>query len=392
METSLTSRSGRRLGTPTVALLTASFVVALTRFSSLAFLTVYLTARTNLSLAQVGFVVGLGPLASFVLSLPGGALADRLGVRRVLLVALSLAAPCLVGYAFVSSFGALCAVALVAGLAWSLFNTTQRVLLSEYAPEAQLERVYGLNYWTNNLGAVVGPALGLWLGGGQSPLPFVLFATVLLGVVALLATTLGQRAKSDVPSVPTAKPAMCRTWAALGGLLLASFFLFLAEAQLETSVSQYLTRSFADGTARFAQLLTAMAVGVVALQPVLSRWSAQANVSLKVFIGTASLAAAPLVFLASDARLVWWLGAAVWVCGELLLGPLIQATVARRGRNARATAFALLGMSGNAAYFVGPWAGGATLEHFGAPQVFVGMTVAALLSGACLLASRPAST
>lgn len=133
-------------------------------------LAVYLTASVadgglGFGAQAVGFLQGLVYAATYVVPILGGALADRYGYRRMLLVAFSLltagyfAAGHMSGYALV--FLSLLVMATGAGLFKPIISGT----IARTTDEKTSSFGFGIYYWMINLGAFLAPLVVSWLKG-----------------------------------------------------------------------------------------------------------------------------------------------------------------------------------------------------------------------------------
>ncbi|MBI4858726.1 MAG: MFS transporter [Candidatus Riflebacteria bacterium] len=125
-------------------------------------LAVYLTEKTakgglGASEQAVGFLQGIVYAATYVIPILGGALADRYGYRRMLIVAFSLlttgyfAAGCMSTYALV--FLALLVMATGAGLFKPIISGT----IARTTDETTSAFGFGIYYWMINVGALLAP-------------------------------------------------------------------------------------------------------------------------------------------------------------------------------------------------------------------------------------------
>lgn len=92
-----------------------------------------------------------------------GALADRLGRRRTLIVVSLVLAGFSVAYATVEAVWLLLVVVLVHGVFWSALLSASGAYITEVLPEAR--RAEGIGYWgmASTLSVAMAPSLGLWL-------------------------------------------------------------------------------------------------------------------------------------------------------------------------------------------------------------------------------------
>lgn len=131
---------------------------------------------------QTGVPVALLPILWAALhvvkalaSVPGGALSDRWGRRRVLASGWLLYAAVYAGFAVVSSAAALWALTLMYGLYFGLTEGVERALIADLAPPARRATVYGWYHLAIGIAALPSSLLmgALWQAFG----PGVAFAT-----------------------------------------------------------------------------------------------------------------------------------------------------------------------------------------------------------------------
>ena len=125
-------------------------------------LAVYLTAEAaegglGVSEQSVGFLQSIVYAATYVLPIAGGALADRYGYRRVLLVAFSLMSAGYFAAGFMSSYAMVFLALLVMATGAGLFKPTISGTIARTTDESNSAFGFGIYYWMINLGAFVAP-------------------------------------------------------------------------------------------------------------------------------------------------------------------------------------------------------------------------------------------
>jgi MFS family permease len=141
---------------------------------------------------------GIAPLAAVtVYSVEGlaglggrlalGVLADRLGVKRVLIAGLLIQAAAAGMFIYVSQLGGFYAVAAVFGFAYGGVMPLYAVLAREYFGQRILGAVFGAAAMVSSLGMALGPAVGGWIYDtfGRYTLMYAGSAAIGLGAVAI---------------------------------------------------------------------------------------------------------------------------------------------------------------------------------------------------------------
>jgi MFS family permease len=112
----------------------------------------------------------LGTLPSLVFSLPGGAIADRLNRRKLMLITQTSMALLALALALLTSFhviriGEILAISFLTGLASALNNPAYQALVPDLVEREDLVNAVGLNSAQFNMSRAIGPTLaGLALG------------------------------------------------------------------------------------------------------------------------------------------------------------------------------------------------------------------------------------
>ena len=224
----------------------------------------------------LGVLLALYPLAQFFGSPVLGALSDRFGRRRVLLVSLAASACC---YALIAlalhlrSLPLLMAACLLAGLSEANIAIAQSAI-ADVAPAQQRGRLFGYVYLSSSLAYVIGPlaggkladpALVSWFG---YPTPFLAVVVLLAGTLALTAARFRETHTSSLATTIGLGRAFANVGAAfapgrLRPLFLANFALYLAIFGFFRVYPMYLVDHFGMGVSRESELVAWVAVPIV---------------------------------------------------------------------------------------------------------------------------------
>lgn len=354
-------------------LLGANFIFFTSRFMVMPFIAIYFSEKLNLSPAEVGVLLGVTPLSSMIFSVIGGRLGDRLGVHRIYPFALIIPSISLLGYVFSSDYYVIAAFSIIAGMGWSIYNSSSNALLSFYTPEPLIEKVFSYNYWGINLGGMLGPLTGvLILGAGTSSFPLLIFAFILILIAVIMLFLFKQRNESKVELV-TEKNQITEPKKSVFKQLLNSrvllwmtlsyFLIFFIESQQESNIAQFFNYSFQDGVKLFGALLSMNTAIIVIVQPIVAQVIDRISVKM-IFVFGNGLYFIGFVFLAVFNHLIWiwFLAFAFITLGELIIAPKMQGIIAKSAPDElKATYFSVVNMGGNLAYTLGPGIGGLIL-------------------------------
>ncbi|MGE3275395.1 MAG: MFS transporter [Vicinamibacterales bacterium] len=113
--------------------------------------------------AAAGLFLGFLTYASAFTAPLTGALADRMGKRRILLVTSTAIAVFSLAYAFVPSYPLMLAVVVVHGVFWSGLLSSSAAYTTDIVPVSR--RAEGIGYWglATVLAVAVAPTIGLWV-------------------------------------------------------------------------------------------------------------------------------------------------------------------------------------------------------------------------------------
>ncbi|MGM1060682.1 MFS transporter [Saccharothrix sp. Mg75] len=274
-----------------VALLVAGCLVNVGTFAVYPCLAVLLRDRLGVGMAQVGVVLGAATLVQFASAPFTAAFAERIGLKRCLLLA-----------TFVYGLGALTylvgadepgvtvlALFLSCG-AGALYSPAYRGYLVHSATEEQRPRVLSSGNAAGNLGIAVGPVLGaLFL---HQPGRLFAMTTALYAVLAVAHFLL--RPERTTGPGPDVEP-FRRVLRGLAGL---PFAVTVLTHYLYMQFYQYLS-TYAEGrvpTAVYGVVMAGYSLGLVAMQPLLARRVGRLGYPVAMAVGFCGMALGMVAF------------------------------------------------------------------------------------------------
>ena len=317
----------KRYPRPLKLLLGASLVLTLARAITLPYLVIYLAGPFNLSVADIGLVLGSTLVIGSLLSLYGGFLLDRMSSDRLIL---GLSGVFSAG--FLGTFLAhklwlfyLCLVAI--NLAYAVIDIAVKSSFGRLLPAAAQSEVFSIKYTLTNVGYAVGPFLGAGLATLDISLPFLLSAG--LGAGFFFTYWLwGDSGLTSVEASPQRAPFLamgrllirdnrlvCFT---LGGLLSAVVF-----GQFTAYLSQYLmVTTTAEATYRMiSSVLATNALMVISLQYSIGKRITHQHLNLWLAAGVCLFILGLAGFALSSTLVGWVLAMALFTVGEMIVFP-----------------------------------------------------------------------
>lgn len=117
----------------------------------------FLTARLGVGFVELGFALTVANVMAVAAQLPVGFLVDRLGSRRMLVLALTVAGCAFVLFGLAPSYGRLLLMMGVLGLSNSVFHPADYALLSARIAPARVGRAFSIHTFSGFLGNALAP-------------------------------------------------------------------------------------------------------------------------------------------------------------------------------------------------------------------------------------------
>lgn len=300
------------------------------------FLTLYITRRFGVGMTEVGVIFGLFSVASVFGSMFGGALADRLGRKGMLILGLIASALTSLLLGLVGSIELFFFSALVVGLFANAGGPAQQAMVADLLPEEQRAQAFGILRVVANLAVTVGPAIGGLLAVRSYLLLFICDAVASLitaGIVALAIRETRPAPRPEESGQPIAR-AFGGYWTVLHD---ATFVLFvgactlmvLVYSQMPGTLAVYLRDVHAVSEQRFGYVLSLNAALVVLFQFSVSRWIGRYRPLAVMAAGVLLYALGFGMYGFVSAYWLFLVAMVVITAGEMLVAPTSQALAAR---------------------------------------------------------------
>lgn len=352
-------------------------------------LALYLTGQRGIAVEQVGVVIALYGAGTLAAGTVGGWLADRIGRRRTLLLALVLGALAMLHLAFARAPAHIAAAAFLLGLLGDMYRPAVSAAVSDLVPPEKRVAAYGVLYWAVNLGFAVGSALGGALSRHGWWLLFVGDAATTLayaGIVALY--------------IPETRPALVEDeeraslWAPLADRPFVAFVLLNSLVWImfhQSFVTLPLDlRDHGLGPASYGALIALNGVLITLLQPGAARALARFH-RHRVLAGAAALVGVGFALTALVRTVPGYAFAiTIWTLGEISMAGIAPAVVADAAPPAQRGAYqGVFQMGMGASALLAPMIGSLVMGRLGAPSLWAlcGVAGAAAAAGHLALGS-----
>ncbi|MGL5031117.1 MAG: MDR family MFS transporter [Aeromonas sp.] len=373
-----------------------TFMVRTSYYMVWPFLSILLYQQYGLSASMIGSLLGGSMALSTLVSFYGGWLSDRCGRRSILLCG------CLVA---MGSFGLLGGAHSIywlgvgvmgSGLSSGLIDAPGKALMADSLAEPKArELALHLRYFLLNVGAALGPLLGVTLGiNAQQETFLCLVASYLLlalgfcwgfwraGHLTCHLADHQARAGATPCGLRGAMKVLLADRAFLL-LVMANVLMVLVYSQFQSPLVQYLTRAGAPQvTELIGWLVATNALTVVVLQFPLLRLLSRWPVRVRLHIGMALFLAAQLLFAWANpmVRSHWFAAVLLLSLGEAILFPLLNVLIDKLApahlKGSYFGASALAGLGGAAGALLGGW----IIEQWSGPLLFVLMALLCVLT------------
>jgi len=300
------------------------------------FLTLYITRRFDVGMTEVGVLFGLFSIAGVLGSMFGGALADRLGRKGMLIFGLVASALTSLLMGLVGSIELFFVSALVVGLFANAGGPAQQAMVADLLPEEQRAQAFGILRIVHNLAVTIGPAIGGLLAVRSYLLLFVCDAvasTITAGIVAL-AIRETRPASRPGESQQTIARTFGGYWTVLRDTTFVLFvgaciFMILAYMQMNGTLGVYLRDVHAVSEQHYGYIMSLNAALVVLFQFPIARRISRYRPLLVMAAGALLYALGFGAYGFVSTYGMFLLAMVVITVGEMLVAPTSQALAAQ---------------------------------------------------------------
>jgi multidrug resistance protein len=335
-----------------------------------------LATRFHASPTTIGLLFASFGLTLLIVSIPMGALSDRIGRKGPMMVGLALLAVSTLAFAYARSLPLLFAARLVQGAADGITWVVGFAMIADLYGDDERGRAMGLAMAGSTLGIIIGPVLGGWLYElGGIRLPFLVVAAISvidLAVFAIVAPrTRGSGESSPMRRVLGHRPVAITTLVVIAGAGTI--------AMLEPVIPLVMKARAGLGPGAIGMLFGIAAVASTAMHPIYGRLSDRWGGRPLMMIGLIGAALVlPILNVATDFRSAALAMVPMWMIFSMIVTPSLayMAEVASAaGFKAYGVVYGVYNMAWAVGLMIAPALGGFVLERAGLGALTIGWSM-----------------
>lgn len=362
-----------------------TFFARTATFMTIPFLSIYLTKVKGVSAVETGMIIGTSAFVSLFSGFIGGYLSDRFGRKNVMIASVWLWSLVFIGFAVANHVIFFFLLNALNGICRSFFEPSSRALLSDVTKQEHKLLVFNLRYAAINVGAAIGPLLGLKMGSASSTSAFWLTAAIYMMYGLSLWWMFQRQSIASFSQQAETRVTLRKACAILADdkiFLLGMIGITLGVAgysQFNSTVPQYIS-SYNDGIKLFSYLIVVNAITVLIAQYPVSRIGKIYSPVLSIALGTVTVGVGLCLFGLFHHPFLLVVAMVVFTIGEVMMFTMTDLFVDQIAKpHMKGLYFGAMGFTsiGNA---FGPALGGFLFTVFGVSQGSYLFTSLALLS------------
>jgi MFS family permease len=343
-------------------------------FMALPFLALYLSNTHGIHPIWIGITIGLSPLTGTLGGFIGGHFSDRYGRKKVILWTIFVWGLVYFGFSLATHIGTFMVLNALNGLCRSFFEPSSQAMMADLTSVDKRKRVFSLRYTAINIGASLGPLLGVYVAQFSTSLPFLLTGMMYLLYGVTLFIMLNRY--SITHTIPVHQLPMLDSliviWRdkTLLVFIIGGILVNVGYSQIDSNLPQYIQNSFSEGVALFAKLIALNAILVIILQVPLSLVSEKWPVLRVMILGSVLFAIGFASFGYVTTIIGLMIAMAVVTIGEIFIFPSTSVFIDQIAPDNRKGTYFGAGQFRSIGNFTGPVLGGWLLQDFGGKLLF----------------------
>ena len=346
------------------------FIDRLGGFMLYPFFALYLTQKYEIGMSTVGLLFGVFSISGMVGSALGGAIADRMGRKTVIIFSLILSSLSALGMGFAPTLGIFMAVVVLVGALSSIGHPAHEAVVADLLPQEKRAEGYGIIRVVFNVAVIIAPPIaGLLIANSYLTL-FIVDAVISL-ISATIVLFFLPETKPQVHA-HTKPETMKQTFAGYGRVFKDTPFvafigvtvmMTLVYMNMNSTLGVYLRDQHGLPEIRYGWLLSINAIIVVLFQLWVTRRLQNFKPMLMMAAGSLLYAIGFAMYGFVPTFALFVVAMIVITIGEMVVSPFQQSLVANFApEDMRGRYMAVSGLSWSISFTVGPYFAGLILD------------------------------
>ncbi len=346
------------------------FIDRLGGFMLYPFFALYLTQKFDIGMSTVGLLFAVFSISGMVGSALGGAIADRMGRKAVIIASLLLSSLSALGMGFAPTLVIFVVVVAIVGTLGSIGGPAHEAVVADLLPPHKRAEGYGIIRVVFNIAVIIAPPIAGLLVAKSYLTLFIVDAVIsIISAVIVLVALPETKPQGNAHAKPET---MKQTFAGYGRVFKDTPFvafigvtvmMTLVYMNMNSTLGVYLRDQYNLPAINYGTLLSINAIMVVFLQFWVTRRIERFKPMLMMAFGSL-LYAIGFAMYGFVSGFVLFIGAMVIITiGEMVVSPFQQSVVASFApEDMRGRYMAVSGLSWSISFTVGPYFAGLILE------------------------------
>ena len=346
------------------------FIDRLGGFMLYPFFALYLTQKFDIGMSTVGILIGVFSISGMVGSALGGAIADRMGRKSVIIFSLILSSISALGMGFAPTLAIFITVVVLVGTLSSIGHPAHEAVVADLLPPDKRAEGYGIIRVVFNLAVIIAPPIaGLLIANSYLTL-FIVDAVISLISAAIVLFALPETKPQTAAHIEP--ETMKQTFAGYGRVFKDSAFLAfigvtvmmtLVYMNMNSTLGVYLRDQHGLPEIRYGWLLSINAIIVVFFQFWVTRRLEKYRPMLMMAAGSLLYAVGFAMYGFVPTFALFVVAMIIITIGEMVVTPFQQSLVASFApEHMRGRYMAVSGLSWSISFTVGPFFAGLMLD------------------------------
>lgn len=356
------------------------------------FLTLYMRVRFNLPMTSVGTILAAMAVVGVASGLLIGALADRFGRKRLVVLGLGLAAFTALGLGLTDSPLVLVVLIVFYSFLYPTFGPNSpplQAMVADLVEPEERAQAFSLIRMIGNLGMAIGPAIAGFLSRSSYFSLFLVNAVASLLVLALMflfiRETKPRASEKDEHAGQYGYGVLMRDKAFLFlfalGVVVAAVY-----TQMNSTLPVFVKEQKGLGEEQYGLIMSLNAGLVVLFQVPLTRWTSRYAQTAMLALGTWLFAIGFGMTAFVDSFPLFVLSVTIWSVGEMVYVPVLQAHVANHAPiDMRARYLGVIGLTWTFGMGLGPLLAGIIMDYGNPEYIWYGCFVIGSLAALVFL-------